>query len=86
MRHVSLRDANQGFAKLIAEVEAGEEVVLTRRGKPVARITREPEPQGKRRFTPEQQAAYDRLMARLREGLPLGGGTFRRDDLYDREA
>lgn len=85
MRHVSLRDANQGFAKLIAEVEAGEEVILTRRGKPVARIIREPVPSGKRRFTPEQQAAYDRLMARLRPGYPLGGVRVDREELYDRD-
>ncbi len=84
MRHVSLRDANQGFAKLIAEVEAGEEVVLTRRGKPVARIIRESAPQGKRRFTPEQQAAYDRLMARLRRGYSLGGVRVNREELYNR--
>ena len=83
MRQVSLRDANQNFAKLIAEVEAGEQVVLTRRGRPVARIV--PETPRKRELTPEQQAARDRLIARMRKGYHLGGLKVNRDESYDRK-
>ena len=36
---VTLRDANQSFARCIREVEAGEEFVITRNGTPVARLT-----------------------------------------------
>ena len=32
MREVTLREANQNFSACIAEVEAGERLVLTRRG------------------------------------------------------
>ncbi len=35
---VGLREANQQFSKLMQRVRAGEEVVLTERGKPFARI------------------------------------------------
>jgi prevent-host-death family protein len=35
---ISLREANQGFARCIREVEAREEFVITRKGQPVARL------------------------------------------------
>ena len=82
MRQVSLREANQNFAKLIAEVEAGEQVVLTRRGRPVARIV--PEARKKRELTPEQQAAYERLVALMNRGHRGGGQGVNRDEIYDR--
>ena len=40
MRSVSAREANQASSRILGEAEAGEEIVITRRGKPVARITR----------------------------------------------
>ncbi len=39
MREVSVREARAGLAGLLDAVEAGEEVVITRRGAPVARLT-----------------------------------------------
>lgn len=36
---VSISQAKSQFSKLIAAVEAGEEVTITRRGKPVAKLT-----------------------------------------------
>lgn len=38
MREIPVKDARQSFKTLLERVEAGEEVVLTRRGKPVARL------------------------------------------------
>lgn len=35
---MGLRDANQNFSKAIKAVKAGQEVVLTERGKPIATI------------------------------------------------
>ena len=35
---VNIHDAKTQFSKLIAEVEAGEEVMIARAGKPVARL------------------------------------------------
>lgn len=41
MRSVSLAAAKAGLSALLDAVEAGEEVVITRRGRPVARVIRE---------------------------------------------
>ena len=38
MVHANIYEAKTNLSKLIAQVEAGEEVVLSRSGKPVARI------------------------------------------------
>ncbi|RMH04817.1 MAG: type II toxin-antitoxin system prevent-host-death family antitoxin [Nitrospirae bacterium] len=38
MLRMGLREANQHFAKAIKAVKAGQEVVLTERGKPIATI------------------------------------------------
>jgi prevent-host-death family protein len=79
---VTSREANQQFARMLREVEAGAEIVVTRRGVPVARIAPAREG-GVRRLTPEQEAAHARSMARLRKGWDLGGEDFDRDALYD---
>ena len=79
---VTSREANQQFARLLREVEAGAEIVVTRRGVPVARIAAVRE-DGVRRLTPEQEAAHARSMARLRKGWDLGGEKFDRASLYD---
>jgi prevent-host-death family protein len=38
MSHIGIYDAKIQLSRLIQEVEAGREVVITRRGKPVARL------------------------------------------------
>lgn len=80
LKTVTAREANQRFAKLLSEVEGGGPgYVVTKRGRPVARILPvEPRP---RRLTPEQEAALARLMA---THWHLGIGKFDRDELYDR--
>lgn len=42
MSTVTLADAKTHLSRLLDQVEAGEEVVITRRGKPVARLVPEP--------------------------------------------
>jgi len=81
MRTVSLKEANQQFSKLVQEVEQGESVVITRRGKPVARLS--PQPADKM-DDPEWRAAYERMVETFREGADLGGLKINRDELYDR--
>lgn len=80
MRRVSLREANQNFARYVAAAEAGERIVLTRRGKPVAQLV----PAADAALQGRKRAAYRRLLERLERGLDLGGVTFTRDELYDR--
>jgi prevent-host-death family protein len=77
---ISLRDANQQFARLVRQVESGREFVITRHGQPVARIV---PAGGKRVPTAAQEAAWRRVSARMRKGWDLGGGKIDRDSLYD---
>lgn len=78
---LTLREANQAFARCIREVEAGEEFVITRNGTPVARLT----PISKRRvLTAQQQAAYDRMVAAMEKGWDIGAGPLDRDALHER--
>ena len=81
MRTVSLMVANQQFSRLIREVEAGEDIVITRRGRPIARLVPH---RADKTADPEWVAAYERMMELLEEGASLGGLRVRRDELYDR--
>jgi prevent-host-death family protein len=78
---VTLRDANQNFAKYVRKVQAGEEFVITRRGEPVARLS---PVSGKRVLTPEQQVARRRTLARMKKGWNLGDWKIPRDEIYER--
>jgi prevent-host-death family protein len=81
MRTVSAREANQGFSKLLQSVVDGEEVVITRRGKPVARLT----PAEPAVADPERETEIERILARLREGADLGPRvTWTRDEMHER--
>ena len=42
MRQVQIAEAKAHLSALVEQVEAGEEIVIARRGKPVARLIREP--------------------------------------------
>lgn len=77
---ITLRDANQQLSRCIREVEAGEEFVITRKGKPVARLI---PTGGKRVLTTEQQAARARALAVMEKGWPINAGPLNRDELYD---
>ena len=46
---VNVHEAKTQLSRLLAHVEAGEEVVIARRGRPVARLVR-CQPRGKRQF------------------------------------
>lgn len=80
---ISARDANHHFARILRDVEAGKEFVITRNGTPVARIVPERTPEGYRRLTPAQEQALERSIAWLRRGWPLGIDHFDRNSLYD---
>ncbi len=81
MRTVSLMTANQDFSRLIKEVEQGEGFLITRRGRPIAKLVPHT---AEKTADPEWAAAYGRMLARLDEGASLGGLRVRRDELYDR--
>jgi len=79
MRAVSAREANQSFSRILQEAEGGDSVVITRRGKPVAVLA----PYASRHLG-EREQAIERAVALMRQGLPLGGRRFTRDEMHER--
>ena len=79
MKTVSARDANQHFSKLLAEVEAGQEVVITRRGRPVARLVQHTG------LSPEERAkALKELNEIMNRGIHFDGPPMTRDEMHER--
>ena len=78
---ITLREANQEFARCVRDVEAGAEYVITRNGTPVARLV---PVAGRRVLSPAQEAALARTHARMEKGWPLAAGPLDRDDLHGR--
>ncbi len=80
MKTVPAREANQKFSKLLTEAANGEEVVITKRGKPVARLV----PVCQTQTEEERERAIKRMVKRMRKGLHLGGRKFTRDEMHER--
>ena len=64
MKTVNVHEAKTTLSALLAQVEAGEEIVIARNGEPVARLTRYPisqqrEKGGWRRLPEWQNFSYD---------------------------
>jgi prevent-host-death family protein len=79
MKTVSARDANQHFSKLLADVEAGEEVVITRRGRAVARLVRHSG------LSPEERdKALKELNEIMNRGYRFGGKPMTREEMHER--
>ncbi len=82
MQHqISLRQANQQLSRYIKSVERGEELVITRRGKPVARLV---PVAAERQLSPDQLAALERTRQRMNGRYDLGGRMPARDELHER--
>jgi len=80
-QEISLREANRYLSRYVRLVEQGEEVVITRWGKPVARLV----PVTRRRaLGPERLAALERSRRRMERGADLGGRMPGRDELHER--
>jgi prevent-host-death family protein len=80
-RLISLREANQHLAQYVQVVEQGEEIIITRRGKPIAKmipITDKP------LLTPQQEVTRKIIMDLMKKGISLKGETFQRDHLHER--
>lgn len=80
MRTVSARDANQRFSKLLAEAEQGKDVVITKRGRPVARLVAYRHEKSEK----DRKTALAELMKLLDRGIPMGGRRFTRDEMHER--
>jgi prevent-host-death family protein len=75
-QRVGRREVKQHLTRYVKAAKAGERIVITRRGKPVALLS--PLPQQKRSLTPEQQAALERLLS---QSHPQGGRAPSRGEL-----
>lgn len=58
MKTATVRELRNDYAKLLRRVEAGEEIVITRRGQSVARLV--PEKSGARKVDWTKSAAFQR--------------------------
>jgi prevent-host-death family protein len=84
---VSAKEANQHFAEMLGKAEAGETVVITKRGVPVATL----KPYRPEAACPERRAAWADLLASLERGAPIGitatearAWKFDRDEAHER--
>ena len=79
---VSIREANQHLSRYLERVEQGAEIVITRRGKAIARVLPiEARPQ----LSDAQRAARERIRERMSRGYALGGTHVDREALHERE-
>ena len=78
---ISLREANQSFARRVRDVESGEEFIITRNGQPVARLVPF---RMERVLSSDQQVALARTRTRMAAGWPIGAGPIDRDALHGR--
>jgi antitoxin (DNA-binding transcriptional repressor) of toxin-antitoxin stability system len=81
MREMTVREANQNFSQVIAAVERGETIVITKNGTPVAKITRQT---ADRTTDAEWRSAFAVLKKSLRSkrGSDYRVGTITEDDKY----
>jgi prevent-host-death family protein len=79
MRFVTAREANQGFSRILREAEEGESVVILRRGRPVALLAPYPTAD-----TEERKRAITQIVGLMRQGVPIGGRPFTRDEMHER--
>lgn len=79
---VGAREANQRFSHFLREVELGNEVVITRNGKVVARIT----PVATEVDEKARRRAIDKMVALMKKGLGTSklGRRLTRDEMHER--
>jgi prevent-host-death family protein len=78
---INLRDANQNLSKYIRSLHEGDEIVITKHGKAVAKLVSITE---KKELSDDQHKALQRLLNLSSKGYHLGGKGINRDELYDR--
>ena len=73
---------HEEFAKLLSRVEREEEILITKRSKPVALLC----PYQPSRLTPERQAPIEHAIEVMAQGLHWGATleTFTRDEMHER--
>ena len=80
MRTMGAREANQRFSELLREVEKGDEVTITRHGRPVARLA---PARPTRAAAVERRKAMAKMIDLMRQGIDLGGRRYSRDEMHE---
>ena len=81
MKSVSAREANQSFSRILSEAEAGEEIVITRHGKPVATLRA----YARAANDTDRQDALEHAIQLMENAPPLGTARrFSRDEMHER--
>jgi len=81
MKTVSARQANHKFSELLSRVERGEEIIITKRRRPVALLS----PYRPGLATPERQKAIAHAIRVMAKGLPWAAlRRFEREDMHER--
>ena len=82
---ISVTDAKDQLAELVGRAEAGDEVILTRQGRPAVRLTPLHPAPARPKLTPEERGAIiDRICADARaKVIPGPSGAELQDALYD---
>ena len=78
---VNLREANQNLSKYISSLHEGDEIVITKHGKAVAKLVSVTD---KKQLTTVQHEALQRILNLQNNGYHLGGDSVNRDELYER--
>ncbi|XTI71602.1 type II toxin-antitoxin system Phd/YefM family antitoxin [Acidithiobacillus sp. AC3] len=81
IQRVSLREANQHLSKYVDLAAGGVEVIVTKRGRPVARIAPIAVDQ---QMSEAEKSALERSRTRMRQGYSLGGQSFDREAAHAR--
>jgi len=73
MTRISVAQAKNHLSELIVRVEAGEEISVTRHGKPVARLVAEPPPAALSAIQRDRVQRAVKRLTDLRHGLRMDG-------------
>jgi prevent-host-death family protein len=79
MRSVSAAEANRSFSKLLGAVKAGETVIVTSHGQPVAKLVPYADDAERQR----REEARREMQARWAAQAPMDIEPWTRDELYD---
>jgi prevent-host-death family protein len=82
VKTVSARQANHEFSDLLSRAERGEQILITKRRKPVAVLS----PYRPPLMTTERKKAIQHAIDVMAKGLSWGGSfqTFKRDEMHER--
>ncbi len=78
---INLREVNQNLSKFIASLHEGDEIVITKRGKAVAKLVSIAE---KKELNTVQHEALQRILRLKQKGFHLSGEGINRDELHER--